>query len=933
LIDFIDGVSKSVRLIEPLTLQLVCHRAETIAIERRAAGVAAITLGVQDFGGMPGLERLVRDHYHQVLNGIKSPDTRARAQLMFEEGLLDPAGKRLMLEEGEIEREYRLDGATLEALVSSSLLRREPRNESVFYEISHDRLTDTIAKHRKPRMPRWVKPTLAVCMLFLLLATFSWWWQLNLTKEAERANEQAQSARNQAEYMQGQLLSEKHVSRLREAGMDDALRQILEQSSSHADDHESGIAAVLRWRHVGDVERTQGSITKARDAYEQALAALDALPSAAPNNAPPLLLAERARIVSAMGLLAADSRELTRAEKHFDEAMGHWETVLKGAPHPQERIDAADTHLGAAIVLTRLGDYDRAEALMLAAGRLAAKVLSSAYDGKHGSALDANFDTGRAMQVFADAALNLSQLEAGEEAGDSMAETAVALAREAVRLRPMSFQARKELGTAIISRLQLSQPTLPADWHELLDEARRQFDDLGRIDSSNLIMQRERAAVALAGADIIARCVQMPGCRKDIRTGELEKSKLAALESIGTFGSLAARDPENRSWRADVAWGMSVRAEQMAADRDSALTDTLDGAIKAYTEARIDQRDLDIALALASRFIERARLQTNAGQLLPAQESLKDAAVEIERVPASARYVRMSRLDEAIPLLRDAGLSDVVKRMQDARVRLQRPGEGAHEQSHKRAQELNREAVDLTTSPDSGNPAQMWTSKERLYARAVDEYPFDAVFWRNLQIARNEMVTESDDAAHEATLRGALAAAWMASALNPEDTQSLRTLYEARWQLALLLFEKDHAGPELLALTVRALEEANELARRQPKSAEPLVYLAYGHLGVGLARASLGIEGWDESFRVAMLFGNRSAEREPKRAELHIWLGTFGRIWATLLDQKQRAEDAAEQRRLALKACRMALTISAIKPEERIQAEECIKEIADAGVR
>ena len=129
LIDFIDGASDKVKVIEPLTLQLVCQQAEEIATQR-AGHPGRLKLGSDDFGGLAGLERLVQNFFQGELNKLGGSRARRQAREMFEHGLLDPGGKRLMLEQGEIERGYHVDATALNSLVDSRLLRREPRNQS-----------------------------------------------------------------------------------------------------------------------------------------------------------------------------------------------------------------------------------------------------------------------------------------------------------------------------------------------------------------------------------------------------------------------------------------------------------------------------------------------------------------------------------------------------------------------------------------------------------------------------------------------------------------------------------------------------------------------------------------------------------------------------------------------------------------------------------
>jgi WD40 repeat protein len=200
LIDFIDGASEKLRLIEPSTLQLVCRRAEAIAAARADNCGSTPRLEFSDFGGVVGLTSLVENFFVDELS--KQSDgaaTARRARRMFERGLINADGRRLMLEEGEIERRYDVPPGLLGRLVESRLLRREPRNESVFYEISHDRLADAIAKTRAAELPRWVWPTiwggvavLAILVLSMLALVLR--GQVVLASDARRSAESRELA-------------------------------------------------------------------------------------------------------------------------------------------------------------------------------------------------------------------------------------------------------------------------------------------------------------------------------------------------------------------------------------------------------------------------------------------------------------------------------------------------------------------------------------------------------------------------------------------------------------------------------------------------------------------------------------------------------------------------------------------------------------------
>lgn len=935
LIDFIDGASENVKLIEPLTLQLVCQHAEDMVIAR-GADAAPLALEVNDFGGLPGLERLVREYYRQVLDRIAAPDARRRAQLMFEEGLLDPAGKRLMLEQGEIEREYRLDVPTLDALVASSLLRREPRNESVFYEISHDRLTDTIARQRKPRLPRWVMPALGVGVLIMLIVTWAWWQQRNLT--------------GQAEYAVEQLLGEKLVSRLREVGLSDALRQILEQVNNGAarDDYAAGLASVLQWRHAGDIERERGTLDKSRALYERALATLDGLPAATPGSAQTLLLAERARIFTALGSLAANAGEVTKAGTHFAEAQRLWDATLQASPvpRPQDLLDAADSRNSHANLLTRTGDYDGAETQALAAARLSTRVWSTAYDGRYSPSFDANFDIGRGIQVFADSVLNLS----GTTADVALADTAVQLAREAVRLRPLSFQARRQLGTAIANRFfSVQLPTSPEEWVVLRVESRRHFADLGQSDPDNLSMRREQAAVELVIAESVALCLAAPAptCRHGIPADAAELARVAVLETTGIIRRLAAADPANRSLKFDVSWGLRVQSRLAAIDDAAAATALrrLDDAIAIEASVPLEAGDVGWRWSRAKNLVERARLVVKAHRPAEAKAFTDAAWAEIDGTPSDTRGAREGRIDvlnTSKQVLREAGLTMEAEALQAKLNALKPSGNGPRQTSYDAALKANEQAIQLAKVLDPQDAVRNRADRatiESLHAQAVTEYPYNATMWSNLSIAQSEVASNGTPAvegktaaARDAALRGSVAAAWMANVLEPND-KHLDQLYAAHRSLAKDLRDRGGAGAELLALTERCLTEAKELARKRPDTPNSLFYLADANLGVALVRESVGVDGWDEAFRVAFLHGERLAGMQSGDANRQIWLGTGRSYLAGLLDDAKLASEAAQQRQLALTSCRKALALPTASAEEREKAQSCLNELAAAGVK
>jgi tetratricopeptide (TPR) repeat protein len=874
---------------------------------------------------------------------------------MFEQGLLDPSGKRLMLEQGEIERDSEISPSMLDKLVASSVLRREPRNESVFYEISHDRLTETIARHRRVYLPGWVVPTLvgAVCVLAVVGGLL--WHQVSLKEQANAATAQATEARDEAEYSLGQLLGETLVSRLREAGLSDALGQLLERSApgSARDDHAPGLAGVLRLRHEGDIARDSATLAKARERYGDALAALaklDALPGS--NERKAMLSAERARIGSALGIVAFDGGQLELAQTHLDAALRDWQVVeAASSPRPLDLLDAADSHLARGRLFSRTGDYHRAEGEALAASRLALRVLKQAYKEAHGgrdaSVLDASYDTGRAMQVFADAALNLHLMRPDRE----LANAAVLLAREAVRLRPQSFQAHKQLGTAIAARYSFTPPASGSEWKILLVEGRGLFDKLG-ADGGNLTMRRERAAIETLIGEIIADCIaKTTGCRNRPPTEEGDRSRIGVLESTGLFRWLASKDPGNSSWNSDVAWALRVQSKQLANIGDPAAITTLQRAIEWVARTPTAPRDVDARWQGATDLMQLAKLHAKAVRRTDARSDAM-SAIEVALAQfddaagqsVGAQFAQINLFDQAVRLLKDLRMDRDAALLQERLDALSRPRDGPAGQSYAKAVALNQQAIDLTTKAEEKADAQSdsaWLRVEQLHADAVDEYPFDDVLWNNLRVASRRVAGPSDPGGpeHEMAMRRALIAGWMAKVLRPDNPQYLRSLYVARLELAVALINNGGSGIELQALVDRALMDAKEMARDQPASNDSRFHLADANLGVGYVREAQSTDGWDEAFRVALLHGDERAKRTPGTAEPHFWLAEQRRELAQRLERDQRADEAAEQRRRALQSCRSALALPAIsgderqRTQERQQAQACLKDLADSGVK
>jgi tetratricopeptide (TPR) repeat protein len=155
--------------IEPFELQLLCRYAETVAHMKAEGSAGPVALTQADLKGTRAFDGALRNFYRNTLHRLPARQ-RARARRLCERGLLGVSGHRLMLEEAQIREQFHVNTESLRALAEQRLIRRELRLNSAFYEISHDRLADTIFQTRKFKIPRWLRRAAqaAVAIVFLI---------------------------------------------------------------------------------------------------------------------------------------------------------------------------------------------------------------------------------------------------------------------------------------------------------------------------------------------------------------------------------------------------------------------------------------------------------------------------------------------------------------------------------------------------------------------------------------------------------------------------------------------------------------------------------------------------------------------------------------------------------------------------------------------
>jgi tetratricopeptide (TPR) repeat protein len=140
--------------IDPFFLQILCSNVEKQVQQRQAGEVASDSLIEVDSGYLAseqGIKTFVTGFYIDAVNRISDPKVRERVRKLCEEGLLTASGNRRSLLKEDIESNFGVESRYLDVLENIRLLRKESKDRSFNYEISHDRVAAAIYEKRVPR--------------------------------------------------------------------------------------------------------------------------------------------------------------------------------------------------------------------------------------------------------------------------------------------------------------------------------------------------------------------------------------------------------------------------------------------------------------------------------------------------------------------------------------------------------------------------------------------------------------------------------------------------------------------------------------------------------------------------------------------------------------------------------------------------------------
>jgi len=546
-------------IIEPFQLQLLCCRAEEI-IENRAKEVSiakiaeqrieqqekptaaeflegqpAIHITCADLGGLPGMEGVLSQFYYRVINMLNLGDRR-RARRLCEEGLLSANGRRLMLDQAQIESEYKLSVAALTTLMNEHLLRCEPHLESLFYEISHDRVAESIEHHRPFRIPKKLRSIMtgAAAVAILTIGALFWW-----NGKIERAKKAAERARSDAEGVVAALIGESFLDQLRPVGRNIILEDVqnivqryLDKSPGSREPGQMrtrGLAA----RNAGDILQSRGKLSEAVEKFCESAGLFESWADAEPESLVPK--AERARALEKLGDAIHDQGKISESLETHLEALALRQAVYDGGNRDTDSIiELANSESSVGRMLNKMGRPRQALAHLDRARDLLQPI--EKVESRSPLLLEALHE---ATDNRADS-LGLI----GDQLGSQNAYiSALTITEEWLKSQPLSADARVRQATAVsrLANMQRSQGALQ-DALEQYQKINRAFDELTRWDDTNLQWRRDFGATLL----LIA------AAQKEMDNFQEALDIHSRVENI--FNELAKTDRSNISLKDDISW-------------------------------------------------------------------------------------------------------------------------------------------------------------------------------------------------------------------------------------------------------------------------------------------------------------------------------------------------------------------------------------------
>jgi len=880
-------------VIEPFQLQLLCRHAEGIAQRKESTQTEPVTLTMDDFKGSDAFAAVLANFYRDVLSRISSPAERKRAAELCEDGLLGTSGQRLMLEKAQILSDYGVSESTLDVLGRERLIREERRMESTFYELSHDRLAESVFAARSEKLPKsvrralWTSGAVALLIVTLLIIGFLLGWNNTVQKE-----------RDSAENLLGFLLGEQFLGEVRDVGRSTLLRQVQEQVDRRGVGLRSALNRGLSLRNRAEIMRTEGQLAEAVSLFRESLKAFE---NARDNPDAPR---ELARTNDRLGIALVSQGKLTEALPYSEAADKYW-GIVANTPGTSDVVRSDCTSLADSIVTTvelktRMGDSASALADLERTFTILEELLFGRGQASPqcGPMMEqaAPYPDPSVMQALTQAALARAVLFSSFEDH----EGAAALAEQARLLRPSSISARTTALMTLKWRglVQKSPEAALSDFRRVLAES----DELRRSDPDDRLWQRERAASQLLVSKGIVRCNEVRGsCRTN---PSLDDAEALVLEAIATFRALAAADPTNASLQDDLVSAWQARSAILAARGGQAAERlfVIRAAQRVHDQAMRDRNDARGEQLAVDLLGEEADVLVELGRLPEARETFRRAIDRATKLvaahPDNALYfITLAFMSEReAALLREAGDPKGADAAHEEAVRATtRFNDLSHKHVAASAGLRNRGAVHVAKGE--------LVAAESAFRDAARLRPASYVTYDDLRDVYDRLQRSDEKLGRKeervAALSASMHAAQLAVWLAPESAQSAMNneLLEARNVFAqALIAENDRTSNEAaLGLMQEAVVVADSLVQREPDNPDYRFSLADAKCGLGKVRRGLNAAGWENAIRSGLIDAQRAATLAPRR----VFFRTKQASWRQYLGEELAKNEGEKERAAA----------------------------------
>ena len=908
MIDYLKGNSG---VIEPFQLQLLCRHAEAIAARKSTAPGEPVRLSLEDIQGREGFDAVLKNFYKNTLLRIDRGE-RSTAARLCEEGLLDASGHRLMLEEGQIRRDFHISEQSLTTLSRERLLRRERRLDSAFYEISHDRLAESILRAKRFRFPKkWRRVLWGTAIVAPIILVMAIWWGWSTRRHQERMN-------NLLGFLLGNFLED-----VRDIGRSRMLDEVQSNLNRAGDtSHWNALNRGLALRNDGDIQRTHGSLKEAIERFQAAIEVFESGPDDVQRQR------EVARTRERLAEALEDRGSVADAGASYEAAVTAWRAVIqdKFSSTRQDCTSLADSLVSSADLWRRLGETQHSFKEMEEALQIISSVLFR-YSGGDGCGTGSNapepYPDAKALQVLSRIARIRAQILNYREDY----EAGAALATEAQRLNPTSVETREYRLVALAwrgnGRLGTPDRAL-ADYRAALAG----FDELRLWDPNNQLWQRQRAANQLLIGSAIVAC--NTGKKRACNPSpELADAEAINWDGIATFRSLSSSDKDNMAWQGDLAWGLQSQAAIMAAaKRNDERLQFLQTATDVMSQivAR-NERDSDSVETYGGMLFQKAEALADLNRFAEAKEAAEKSVAVFTRLmtahsenPGYVADLSAARKSES-GVLKKAGDANGAEAERAASAELDQKYQGLIDAVSQRAKDLARsrnnhvnEGADLYKEKGDYAAALAKFKEAEAEGRAyfalmptrLSGYHELSNIYRWLYLTEDKLNRGKETAVQR---NAALRSTQIEALLAPENArkQANEDLVSA-WQNLGVFLDANSRPENTLPIVQEQVAAAELLLQSDTHNASYNWGVGNAHCGLGMVRRKSKKDGWEEAIRLGIRQVAKASEIDPKNPNYLGEIGEWHKYLGDELEADGRKEEASTEYKLARRSYQSVLS-------------------------